>query len=52
MKRSVPITLDGPYPKGIRRSRVARIRRAVRARRTWAFALAASVLAVLWHFMG
>ena len=43
MKRSIPITLDGPYPK--------RIRRVVRARRTWAFALAAVVLALLWHFM-
>ncbi len=52
MKHHVPITLDGPYPKRIRRSRVARIRRVVRARRTWAFALAAAALTVLWHFMG
>ena len=52
MKRSVPITLDGPYPKGIRRSRVARIRRVVRARRTWALALTAVAVALLWRFMG
>jgi hypothetical protein len=44
MKRSIPITLDGPYPK--------RLRRVVRARRTWGVALVAVVLAVLWHFMG
>jgi len=52
MKHHVPITLDGPYPKRIRCSRVNRIRRVVRARRTWAFALVAAVLALLWHFMG
>lgn len=48
MKHHVPITLDGPYPK--------RIRRMVRARRTWGVALVLAALALLWHvlqrFMG
>ncbi len=44
MKRSIPITLDGPYPK--------RIRRVVRARRTWGLALVAVVVALLCHFTG
>nr|WP_315540141.1 hypothetical protein [uncultured Comamonas sp.] len=48
MKHHVPITLDGPYPK--------RIRRMVRARRTWGVALVLIALALLWHglphFMG
>lgn len=48
MKHHVPITLDGPYPK--------RLRRVVRARRTWGVALVAVALALLWqglpHFMG
>ena len=41
MKHPVPITLDGPYPK--------RLRRVVRARRTWAAALVAVAAALLWH---
>lgn len=44
----VPITLDGPYPK--------RLRRVVRARRTWSVALVVIAVTLslhgLRHFMG
>lgn len=47
-KHRAPITLDGPYPK--------RLRRVVRARRTWGVALVVIALTLAWHglrhFMG
>lgn len=43
MKHHVPITIDGPYPK--------RTRRATRAARTWAVAIALVLGTVAWQWL-